>query len=122
MKIDYGKSSYNSFNYGKYTSNLIPMKSESYFKRGKRSDESQSETEFTKLPSDANPRGNVFGDQILKHIDLIANLVASRHATIANTVTASIDKMTLLTLPSICWKCIDTFCKAYLYEKIVYGR
>jgi hypothetical protein len=75
MKIDYGKSSYNSFNYGKYTYNLIPMKSESYFKRGKRSDESQSETEFTKLPSDANPRGNVFGGTILKHIDLIANLV-----------------------------------------------
>jgi acyl-CoA hydrolase len=72
------------------------MKSESYFKRGKRPDESQSETEFTMLPSDANPRGNVFGGTILKHIDLIANLVASRHATIANTVTASIDKMTFL--------------------------
>ena len=75
------------------------MKSESYFKRGKRSDESQSETEFTKLPSDANPRGNVFGGTILKHIDLIANLVTSRHATIANTVTASIDKMTYLPYP-----------------------
>ncbi len=33
---------------------------------------------------------------ILKHVDLIANLVASRHATHANTLTASIDKMTFL--------------------------
>jgi acyl-CoA hydrolase len=71
------------------------MKSESYF-RGKRSDESQSETAIIMLPSDANPRGNVFGGTILKHVDLIANLVASRHATHANTVTASIDKMTFL--------------------------
>ncbi|MFY9796241.1 MAG: acyl-CoA thioesterase [Candidatus Nitrosopolaris sp.] len=72
------------------------MKSESYFRRGKRPDESQSETTFIMLPSDANPRGNVFGGTILKHVDLIANLVASRHATHANTVTASIDKMTFL--------------------------
>ncbi|MFY9869717.1 MAG: hypothetical protein WAK17_08370, partial [Candidatus Nitrosopolaris sp.] len=67
------------------------MKSESYFRRGKRPDESQSETTFIMLPSDANPRGNVFGGSILKHVDLIANLVASRHATHANTLTASID-------------------------------
>ena len=72
------------------------MKSESYFKRAKRPDESQSETAFMMLPSDANPRGNVFGGTILKHVDLIANLVASRHATNANTVTASIDRMTFL--------------------------
>ena len=72
------------------------MKSESYFKRGKRPDESQSETAFIMLPSDANPRGNVFGGTILKHVDLIANLVASRHATNANTLTASIDRMTFL--------------------------
>ncbi len=71
------------------------MKSESYF-RGKRPDESQSETAIIMLPSDANPRGNVFGGTILKHVDLIANLVASRHATHANTLTASIDKMTFL--------------------------
>ncbi|MGB6533105.1 MAG: acyl-CoA thioesterase [Candidatus Nitrosopolaris sp.] len=72
------------------------MKSESYFRRGKRPDESQSETALIMLPSDANPRGNVFGGTILKHVDLIANLVASRHATHANTLTASIDKMTFL--------------------------
>ena len=72
------------------------MEGESYFKTGKRPDDSQSETAIIMLPSDANPKGNVFGGSILKHVDLIANLVASRHATHANTVTASIDKMTFL--------------------------
>ena len=72
------------------------MEGESYFKIGKRPDDSQSETAIIMLPSDANPKGNVFGGTILKHVDLIANLVASRHATHANTVTASIDKMTFL--------------------------
>jgi acyl-CoA hydrolase len=72
------------------------MERESNFKTGKRPDDSQSETVFIMLPSDANPKGNVFGGTILKHVDLIANLVASRHAMHANTVTASIDKMTFL--------------------------
>jgi acyl-CoA hydrolase len=72
------------------------MEGESYSKRGKRPDDSQSETAIIMLPSDANPKGNVFGGTILKHVDLIANLVASRHATHANTVTASIDKMIFL--------------------------
>src|SRR5713101_2356821 len=72
------------------------MKSNNYFKKGKRPDESQSETTIIMLPSDANPKGNVFGGTILKQVDLIANLVANRHATHANTVTASIDKMTFL--------------------------
>jgi acyl-CoA hydrolase len=72
------------------------MEGESYFKTGKRPEDSQSETAIIMLPSDANPKGNVFGGTILKHVDLIANLVASRHATHANTVTASIDKMTFL--------------------------
>ena len=47
------------------------MKSESYFRRGKRPGESQSETAFIMLPSDASPRGNVFGGTILKHVDLV---------------------------------------------------
>ncbi|MBA3749814.1 MAG: acyl-CoA thioesterase [Nitrosopumilus sp.] len=46
------------------------------------------------LPSDANPLGNVFGGMILKHVDLIAGLVAKRHAGHANIVTASMDSMT----------------------------
>ena len=48
------------------------------------------------LPSDANPMGNVFGGTILKHVDLIAGLVAKRHARNTNCVTASIDRMTFL--------------------------
>ena len=72
------------------------MKSNNYFEKGKRPEESQSDTTIIMLPSDANPKGNVFGGTILKHVDLIANLVANRHATHANTVTVSIDRMTFL--------------------------
>lgn len=56
--------------------------------------ESEAETTLVMLPSDANPLGNVFGGMILKHVDLIAGLVAKRHAGHANIVTASIDSMT----------------------------
>ena len=48
------------------------------------------------LPSDANPLGNVFGGMILRYVDLLAGLVANRHAGHANIVTASIDSMTFL--------------------------
>jgi len=48
------------------------------------------------LPSDANPKGNVFGGAILKHVDLVAGIVAKRHARNTNCVTASIDRMTFL--------------------------
>lgn len=48
------------------------------------------------LPSDANPTGNVFGGTILKHVDLVAGIVAKRHARNTNCVTASIDRMTFL--------------------------
>ena len=72
------------------------MESANYYQKGKRLDESKSETTIIMLPSDANPRGNVFGGVILKHLDLIAGLVAKRHAGHANIVTASIDRMTFL--------------------------
>ena len=48
------------------------------------------------LPSDANPKGNVFGGVILKHVDLTAGIVAKRHANQSNVVTASIDRMTFI--------------------------
>jgi acyl-CoA hydrolase len=48
------------------------------------------------LPSDANPKGNVFGGVIMKHVDLTAGIVAKRHARNTNCVTASIDRMTFL--------------------------
>lgn len=47
------------------------------------------------LPSNANPSGNVFGGYILKQIDLVAGLVAQRHAQ-TNAVTASIDRVNFL--------------------------
>ena len=57
-----------------------------------------SKTEMTvmMLPSDANPKGNVFGGVIVRHVDLAAGLVAKRHARNTNCVTASIDRMTFL--------------------------
>ncbi len=63
-------------------------------KTGKTVSESAAETTVVMLPSDANPLGNVFGGMILKHVDLIAGLVAKRHAGHANIVTASMDSMT----------------------------
>ena len=54
--------------------------------------ESKAEMTVRMFPSDANPNGNVFGGEILKQIDLIAGLVAQRHARM-NTVTASIDRV-----------------------------
>ncbi len=63
---------------------------------GKTVNESKAESTLVMLPSDANPLGNVFGGVILKHVDLIAGLVAKRHAGHANIVTASMDSMTFL--------------------------
>lgn len=58
--------------------------------------ESKAETTVLMMPSDANPMGNVFGGVILKHVDLIAGIVAKRHAGHGNLVTATIDRMTFL--------------------------
>jgi acyl-CoA hydrolase len=63
---------------------------------GKHPSESRAEMTVIMLPSDANPKGNVFGGVILKHVDLIAGLCAKRHVGRANTVTASMDRVTFL--------------------------
>src|SRR6266852_6112622 len=68
----------------------LKMVSANYSQKGKRPNESKSETTIIMLPSDANPKGNVFGGVILKHLDLIAGLVAKRHAGHANIGTALI--------------------------------
>jgi acyl-CoA hydrolase len=65
-------------------------------KNGKHHIASKADMTVMMLPSDANPKGNVFGGVILKHVDLIAGLVAKRHSGRANVVTASIDRMTFL--------------------------
>jgi acyl-CoA hydrolase len=58
--------------------------------------ESKTEMTVMMLPSDANPKGNVFGGVIMKHVDLAAGVAAKRHARNTNCVTASIDRMTFL--------------------------
>ncbi|HET7389219.1 MAG TPA: acyl-CoA thioesterase [Nitrososphaeraceae archaeon] len=63
---------------------------------GKHPSESRAEMTIIMLPSDANPKGNVFGGVILKHVDLIAGLCAKRHVGRANTVTASMDRVTFV--------------------------
>jgi acyl-CoA hydrolase len=75
---------------GELIMNHLPMH------RGKSPNESRAQTTVVMLPSDANPKGNVFGGVLLKHVDLIAGLVAKRHAGHGNVVTASIDKTSFL--------------------------
>ena len=65
-------------------------------KIGKHHTESEAETTIIMMPSDANPKGNVFGGVILKYVDLIAGLVSKRHSGHVDVVTASIDRMTFL--------------------------
>ena len=47
------------------------------------------------MEQDANHMGNVFGGTIMKLVDLISYVTASRHCR-TNTVTASIDKISFL--------------------------
>lgn len=47
------------------------------------------------FPSDANPAGNVFGGEILKHIDMVAGIVAQRHSQ-SNAVTVSMDSVNFI--------------------------
>ena len=58
-------------------------------------DESKAEVIIRMFPSDANPAGNVFGGAILKHIDMVAGIVAQRHSQ-TNAVTLSMDKISFL--------------------------
>jgi acyl-CoA hydrolase len=68
---------------------VIKLESIKHSQKGKSPDESKSEITILMLASDANPRGNVYGGVILKHVDLVAGLVAKRHTGHANIVTAS---------------------------------
>ena len=58
-------------------------------------DDSKAEVIVRMFPSDANPAGNVFGGAILKHIDMVAGIVAQRHSQ-TNAVTVSMDKISFL--------------------------
>ena len=57
--------------------------------------ESHAEIIVRMFPSDANPAGNVFGGEILKHIDMVAGIVAQRHSQ-SNAVTVSMDSVNFL--------------------------
>ena len=56
---------------------------------------SKAEVIIRMFPSDANPAGNVFRGAILKHIDMVAGIVAQRHSQ-TNAVTVSMDKISFL--------------------------
>jgi acyl-CoA hydrolase len=57
--------------------------------------ESESTISRVMMPTDANLAGNVFGGTILKMIDEIAGIVATKHSR-RNAVTASIEHMDFL--------------------------
>jgi len=59
---------------------------------GKRVKESSVTISHVMLPQDANPAGNIHGGVVIKNIDSVAGVVATRHAR-CNTVTASIDRL-----------------------------
>lgn len=71
------------------------MSSESSIKSEKTPDESHAEVILRMFPSDANPAGNVFGGEILKHIDMVAGIVAQRHSQ-SNAVTVSMDSVNFI--------------------------
>lgn len=64
-------------------------------KNEKSPDESSAHVIVRMFPSDANPAGNVFGGEILKHIDMVAGIVAQRHAQ-SNAVTISMDSVNFI--------------------------
>lgn len=57
--------------------------------------ESHAKVILRMFPSDANPAGNVFGGEILKHIDMVAGIVAQRHSQ-SNAVTVCMDSVNFL--------------------------
>jgi len=71
------------------------MYSENSNIREKSPAESHAEVIVRMFPSDANPAGNVFGGEILKHIDMVAGIVAQRHSQ-SNAVTVCMDSVNFL--------------------------
>ena len=57
--------------------------------------DSHAEVIVRMFPSDANPAGNVFGGEILKHIDMVAGIVAQRHSQ-SNAVTVCMDSVNFI--------------------------
>lgn len=61
--------------------------------KGKPARESKSTLSSLMMPQDANIRGKVFGGVILKLVDHAAYVAAARHASSADLVTVSFDKV-----------------------------
>jgi acyl-CoA hydrolase len=71
------------------------MSSDNSHVREKSPSESHAEVIVRMFPTDANPAGNVFGGEILKHIDMVAGIVAQRHSQ-SNAVTVCMDSVNFL--------------------------
>ena len=71
------------------------MSSENFLIPEKSPSESHAEVIVRMFPTDANPAGNVFGGEILKHIDMVAGIVAQRHSQ-SNAVTVCMDSVNFL--------------------------
>ena len=71
------------------------MSSDNSNVREKNPSESHAEVIVRMFPTDANPAGNVFGGEILKHIDMVAGIVAQRHSQ-SNAVTVCMDSVNFL--------------------------
>jgi len=74
---------------------VLQNKSENSTVREKSPEESSADVIVRMFPSDANPAGNVFGGEILKHIDMVAGIVAQRHSQ-SNAVTVSMDSVNFI--------------------------
>lgn len=79
----------------KYTNSILQNNSENFSIGEKSPEESSADVIVRMFPSDANPAGNVFGGEILKHIDMVAGIVAQRHAQ-SNAVTVSMDSVNFI--------------------------
>lgn len=64
-------------------------------REGRKVSESKTVVARVMMPQDANVAGNVFGGTILKTVDEIAYVAATKHAR-TNVVTASVDRMHFL--------------------------
>lgn len=58
----------------------------------KRVSDSETSTCFTVMPNDMNHQGSLFGGKLLKEIDMVAGMIATRHAR-RNCVTAAVDRV-----------------------------
>lgn len=79
----------------KYAYIILQNNSENFPIREKSPGESSADVIVRMFPSDANPAGNVFGGEILKHIDMVAGIVAQRHSQ-SNAVTVSMDSVNFI--------------------------